>query len=313
MSPPNFDLGDLRAFVAVADLGAFGKAALQLHLSAPALSRRIDKLEEALGVRLFERTTRRVDLTTVGRSFAQRARHVLNELESSLLGTRDLAQRLAGQVTIACVPSAVAYFLPDVIREYHRRFPGIRVRLTDEASSDILLAVARGEADFGLTYIGSQEPDVEFRPVLKDPFVVACARGHPLARQRKVSWSQLAKHEYMTLAQGSGNRTLIDLALADAGHSPQWFCEVHHVPALISLIEAGLGVAVVPRLAMPPASHANLVSIPLVEPAVSRTLGIIRRRGRPLPAAAQQFHDLLVGMHAKRDARSRVKGRSASP
>lgn len=296
----NFDLGDLRAFVSVADLGSFGAAAKAQHLSQPALSRRVEKLEEALGVRLFERTTRKVELTTVGRSFLHRARHVLIELESSLLGTQDLAERLAGEVTIACVPSAVRYFLPDVIREYHQRFPRIRVRLVDEASGDILLAVARSQADFGLTYIGTQEPDIEFEPILEEPFVVACRRDHPLAGRRKVTWAELSRHEYMTVAQGSGNRTLIDLALTKAAARPQWFCEVRHVPALVSLIEAGLGVGVVPRLAMPKEIHPSLVSIPIVEPSVTRTLGLIRRRGRALSAAAQQFYELVMRSHAPR-------------
>jgi DNA-binding transcriptional LysR family regulator len=295
----NFDLGDLRAFVAVADLGSFGAAAKARHLSQPALSRRVEKLEGALGVRLFERTTRKVELTTVGRSFLHSARHVLIELESSLLGTQDLAERLAGEVTIACVPSAVRYFLPGVLKEYHQRFPRIRVRLVDEASADILLAVARSEADFGLTYIGTQEPDIEFEPILEEPFVVACSGNHPLARKRKVTWAELSKYDYMTVAQGSGNRTLIDLALTKASARPQWFCEVRHVPALVSLIEAGLGVGVVPRLAMPKDIHPSLVSIPIVEPSVTRTLGLIRRRGRPLSAAAQQFYELLLRSHTR--------------
>src|SRR5215207_7115899 len=103
----NFDLADLRAFVAVADLGSFSAASQTLHLSQPALSRRVEKLEVALGFRLFERTTRKVELNAMGRSFIPKARHVLNELESALLGMTDLSDRLRGQVSIACVPSAV--------------------------------------------------------------------------------------------------------------------------------------------------------------------------------------------------------------
>ena len=148
-------------------------------LSQSALSRRIDKLEDALGVALFVRTTRKVELTTVGRSFVPKARNVINELESALLGISDVAERISGEVTIACVPSAVGYFLPSVLREFHRRYPGIRLRVIDESSFNILLTVVRGEADFGLTYIGAQEADIEFQPVLQDPFVVACLKEHP--------------------------------------------------------------------------------------------------------------------------------------
>ena len=290
----NFDLADIRGFLAVADFGSIRAAAESLHLSQSALSRRIDKLEGALGVALFTRTTRKVELTAVGRSFVPKARNVLNELESALLGIRDVAERISGEVTIACVPSAVAYFLPNVVREYHRQYPGIRLRVIDESSADILLNVARGEADFGLTYIGANEADLEFQPVMEDPFVVACARDHPLGRKRWVRWDELARHDTITLAQGSGNRLLIDQALARGGVRPRSFCEVHHVPALVSLVEAGVGVGVVPRLAMPAADHPRLVSVPLRQPEVSRTLGLIKRRGRSLTAAAQLFHDLLL-------------------
>jgi DNA-binding transcriptional LysR family regulator len=295
--PVNFDLADLRAFVAASDHGSFRAAAEVLCISQSALSRRIEKLEGALGLRLFERTTRRLELTTAGRGFVHKARHVLNELESALLGTRDLADRLSGEVTIACVPSAVGYFLPPVVKAYHDEYPRIRLRIRDETSAEILTTVARSEADFGLTYIGTQEPDIEFQPLIEDPFVLACSREHPLARKRKVRWAELASHDYVAVAQGSGNRMLIDQALANTAQLPRWFCEVQHVPALVSLVEAGVGVGVVPKLGMPRAAHATLVSVPLVDPPISRTLGLIKRRGRALSAAAQRFYDFILRSH----------------
>ena len=278
----------------MANLSSFKAAAAAIHLSQSALSRRVDKLEDALGVLLFSRTTRKVELTTVGRSFVPKAHSVLNELESALLGIRDVAERISGEVTLACVPSAVAYFLPGVIRQYHSQYPGIRIRVIDESSSEILLNVARGEADFGLTYIGTQESDMEFEPLLEDPFVVACATDHPLANRRKINWTELAQRDYVTLAQGSGNRLLIDQALSHSDIRPRWFCEVRHVTALVSLVEAGLGLGVVPQLAMPPRGHPSLVSISPHEPKVTRTLGLIKRRGRALKASAQLFYDLIV-------------------
>jgi len=247
----NFDLADLRAFLAVADHGSFRAASETLHLSQSALSRRVDKLEDALGVDLFTRTTRKVELTTVGRAFVHRARSVLNELEGALLGIQDLAERLSGEVTLACVPSAVGHFLPSVFGEYHQRYPRIRIRVLDENSSDVLLAVTRGDADFGVTYIGTQEADIEFLPLIEEAFVLACPTTHPLAKRRSVAWKDLGEHGYIALAQGSGNRFLIDQALANSPSRPRWFCEVNHVPALVSLVMAGLGVGVVPRMALP--------------------------------------------------------------
>lgn len=295
-----FDLADLRAFLAVADLGSFRAASDALHLSQSALSRRVDKLEAALGVQLFTRTTRKVELTTIGRGFVPRARNVLNELENALVGIQDVAERLSGTVTIACVPSAVAYFLPDVIRDYHAQYPRIRIRIIDESSSQVLMAVAHGDADFGLTYIGTNDAEIEFIPLLEERFVVAVGRHHVLAKRRYLKWEELAHHPYITLAQGSGNRFLIDQALARGVERPRHFCEVQHVPALVSMVEAGLGIGVVPQLAMPSADHGTLVSIPLRDPVVTRTIGLIHPRGKTLNPVARLFYELLADRVGRR-------------
>lgn len=293
----NFDLADLRAFIAVADLGSFSAAAQSLHLSQPALSRRVEKLEQALGLKLFDRTTRKVELNAMGRSFMPRARHVLYELENALLGMTELSDRLRGQVTVACVPSAVGAFVAKGLGEFHRQFPRIRVHLVDESATDVLLAVARAEADFGISYLGTQEPDLEFDALFEEDFVMACPAGHALAQRSSVSWSEMTEHECVMLAQGSGNRMLIDQALATrqtATASRAWTCEVRHVPALISLIEAGIGIGAVPRFSVPTSGSKGLVTVALVEPKVTRMIGIIRRRGRPLTPAAEAFRNLLT-------------------
>jgi DNA-binding transcriptional LysR family regulator len=290
----NFDLGDLRAFLAASDLGSFRSAAKVLHLSESALSRRIDKLEDALGVELLTRTTRKIELTTIGRTFVHRARNVILELESALIGIKDVAEQLSGEVTLACVPSAVGYFLPSVLDEYRKLYPKIRVRVLDESSSNVLLAVTRGDADFGVTYIGTQEADIHFQPLIEEAFVLACPTSHPLSKHKKVTWKDIGQHGYIALAQGSGNRFLIDQALAQSEERPRWFYEVNHVPALVSLVLSGLGVGVVPRMALPPDGHQGLVAIPITNPVVSRKLGLISRRGRQLPVAAQVLYDMLI-------------------
>lgn len=294
----NLDVSDLRAFVLVADLGSFRAASEALHLSQPALSRRVNKLERVLGFRLFERTTRKVELNAMGRAFLPRARHVLGELESALLGMVDLSERISGLVTVACIPSAVDNFVARVVRDFHERFPRIQVRLLDQPAPEILLSVTRSDADFGITYLGVQEPDLEFEQLVNEPFVLACRRDHALARRRRIRWSELAEHECVVLAPGSGNRLLIDQGLAQLALRPRWQCEVQHVPALLSLIEAGVGVGAVPRLALAGSAGAGLVGIPLVEPDIARKVGVVRRRGRPPAPAAQHFLDALMAANA---------------
>lgn len=300
--PLHFDLADLQAFRAVAEIGNFRRAAESIHLSQPAFSRRIDKLEQALGVRLLERTTRRVSLTAVGREFERKVQALLGELDATLLGIRGVAATRLGEVTVAGVPSTVYYYLSQVILRYHQRYPRIRVRIVDASANEVLSAVAGGEADFGLNFIGSQEPDIEFKPLLEERFVAAVRRDHPLAKKRRVAWAELADHDFITVSKSSGNRVLLDQALAGAAKLPQSIYEAQHVTTLLGLVEAGLGVAAVPAMAMPGPEHPLLASVPLVDPVVTRKVGLIRRRGRPLPPAAQQLWDVLLEMKGRRGA-----------
>ena len=292
----NFDLNDLLAFRAAAELSNFRKAAETVHISQPAFSRRIDKLEQALGVRLLDRTTRRVSLTAVGRDFARKVEQLLDDLDHTLLGIRGVAATRMGEVTIACVPSTVYYFLSQVIRRYHERYPKIRVKVLDAGANEVLAAVSSGEADFGLNFIGGQESDIEFKPLLEERFVAACRRDHPLAKKRKVSWSELGAHDFISVAKSSGNRLLLDQALAGVDGRPQAIYEAQHVTTMLGLVEAGLGVAAVPSLAMPGKDHPLLVSVPLVDPVVTRRVGLIRRKGRSLSPAAQQLYGFFVEM-----------------
>src|SRR6478735_4580858 len=147
-------LADLRAFIIAAELRSFAAAAKALHLSLPAFSRRISNLEARLGARLFDRTTRSMELTLLGAKFLREITPVIEDLDRSVFGLRDAAQLEAGDVTIACVFSAVH--------------------------------------DFRINYIGMQEPDVDFTPLLKDPYVLACRADHALGTRRSVRWQELA-------------------------------------------------------------------------------------------------------------------------
>nr|WP_316641971.1 LysR family transcriptional regulator [uncultured Roseateles sp.] len=291
-----FDLNDLLAFRAVAELGNFRRAAEAVHISQPAFSRRIEKLEQALGAKLLERTTRRVSLTAVGRDFARKVQQLLDDLDTTLLGIRGIAATRLSEVTIACVPSTVYYYLSRVIVRYRESYPKIRLRVFDAGANEVLNAVARGEADFGLNFIGSQEPDIDFHPLLEERFVAACRRDHPLARKRSVSWTELAAYDFIAVAKSSGNRLLLDQALAGLPGRPESVYEAQHVTTLLGLVEAGLGVAAVPSLAMPGKDHPLLVSVPLQDPVVTRHVGLIRRKSRTLSPAAQQLWDFFVEM-----------------
>jgi len=286
-------IADLRAFVTVGELQSFAAAAKALHLSQPALSRRISHLEDMLGVRLFDRTTRSVGLTLLGGRFLGEMRGLVEDLDRSVLSLRDAADLEAGDVTIGCVFSAVHHFLPPVIRAFRAKHPHVLVRIIEEGADEVLASVKHGEADLAVNYIGMQDPEVEFAPLLKEPYVLACPADHPLARRRSVRWEELAQHPLARVSHASRNRLFIDQALAELPPLPRPTIEVRHVSTLIGLVESGLGLAVVPKLTLP-LKPAAVVGVKLDKPVVNRTLAIIRRRGRSLSPAATAFARLLT-------------------
>jgi DNA-binding transcriptional LysR family regulator len=289
----NFDLLDLRAFLAVLDLGGFHKAATELNLSQPALSRRIQSLEMAMGAPLLERTTRRVAATSIGRSLEPLARRLIDELEETVEALTGVGHRRFAQVTLACVPTAAFYFLPRVIERFNRAFPHIRFRILDLSANEALESVARGEAEFGINLTGSSHPEIIFTPLIDDPFVLACRRDHPLSGRRRLTWKDLKGHAVIGVSRNSGNRMILDSALARAKVQLEFFYEVNHLTTSLGLVERGLGISVLPKLATPPNSHPTIVTKPLNDPKVKRTIGIIERKTARLSPAAQQFRDML--------------------
>jgi DNA-binding transcriptional LysR family regulator len=305
----NIDIDGLQAFVEIAERGTFHRAADALSLSQSALSMRISKLESHLGVRLLNRTTRRVTLTSVGKDFLPRARHLIEELGSLMDGLRDMGRRGTGHVTVACVPTPAIHILPSVISEYSAKHPDNRIRILDGHANEVLQAVLRGEAEFGITLTGADEPEIETEALFDDAFVLACRKDHPLAKLTTVRWADLEPYRVIAVGRLSGNRSALDFGFPKTSVKQHWAYEVQHSTWTgLGMVEAGIGVIAVPALALSGGRHPILVSRPLVEPRVVRTVAVIRKRGIALSPAAQEFLAMLKKRWASPRREGRVRG-----
>ncbi len=293
MSRINLDFQELAAFIEVAECASFRAASQRLHLSAPALSRRIDKLERTLGVRLFERTTRSVALTPAGRAFVAPAREALDTLERAALGIQEVSHVRRGKVTIACVPSTTFTLVPRLLRVLAERLPGIQFRLLDTTEGQVIQHVVAGEADFGIGFMHRSAPEIDFTALTRDPYVAAVPRSHPLATQPRLAWSRLQKERLITVSRASGNRPYVDQLIRAAGEMPPVAIEVNRVSTVLSLVEARLGVGLVPRMSLP-GNHPDIVGIPLQGPGVQRTIGVMVRHGTPLKPVPRLALDMLL-------------------
>ena len=284
----------VQALVAIADHASFRRAAEELHITQTALSRRLQNLESFLGVKLVERTTRSVALTRLGADFVPQARRLLSGLEASLTEMRETGRSLRGNVTIACVPTVGVHYLPRIVQRYAQLHPGNRIDILDHASSDVAIAVLRREAEFGINTLGAPHPELEAAPLMQDRFVLVCRRDHALARKPRLAWKQLAPYPLILSGRESANRPLLEAALERHGLQLASTYEVQRSSTALGLVVEGVGVAVVPELAVQRGTYPTLRVIPLVAPVVSRTLVLIKRRASHLTPAAQALYDLVA-------------------
>jgi DNA-binding transcriptional LysR family regulator len=283
----------VQAFIAIADQGSFSRAAEALHITQAALSRRVQNLEGFLGVKLVERTTRSVALTRIGEDFLPQARRLLTDLASALLEIRETGKALRGDVTIACVPTVGVNYLPRIVQQYAALHPRNRIRILDHSSSGVAAAVLRREAEFGINMQDAGDPELTSIPLLKDRLVLVCRDDHPLAHKRRLAWKQLDPYAVILPGHESGNRPHLDMALERHDVKLQAFYEVQRSSTAVGMVSKGVGVAVVPALAVQKDAYPRLRVTPLVDPVVSRTLVLVSRTKAQLSPAAQALYNLI--------------------
>jgi DNA-binding transcriptional LysR family regulator len=283
----------VQAFIAIAERGSFSRAAEDLHITQTALSRRMQNLEAFLGVKLVERTTRSVALTAIGQNFLPQARRLLADLGLALVEIRETGRSLRGDVTIACVPTVGVHYLPRIVQQYATLYPENRIKILDHASSGVAAAVLQRAAEFGINMQGPEHPELTSVPLLKDRFVLVCRDDHPLARKSRIAWKQLESHPLILAGAESGNRPLLDVALAKQDVNLRPFYEVQRSSTAVGMVAQGVGVTVAPGLAVQKGAYPRLRVVPLVDPVVSRTLVLLSRTRAHLTPAAQALYELI--------------------
>jgi LysR family carnitine catabolism transcriptional activator len=296
----NYTLTQITTFLAVAETRSFRLAAERLRVSPPAVSARIRELEERLGVRLFDRTTRSVVPTAEGRRLGAAALQALDELHRAADALRDEAALRHGRFAVAALPSMAATILPPAMAQFRARHPGVEIGMIDAHEGRALEAVGRGEAAFGLlARAPPAQQDLLFDPLFRDDSVAVVSVGHPLAGRRSISLRELAGHPLLVPAVGTSVRAMVDGAFAQFGLAFVPAYEAMNLTTLLALAEAGFGVTFVPRIFAVRLDLSRLKVIQLAGRPMHRDIGIVTPRGRSLAPAAAAFRDFLVAQHAK--------------
>ncbi|MGO4833793.1 LysR family transcriptional regulator [Rhizobiaceae sp. 2RAB30] len=285
----SLSLQKLRNFVIVAEERQFLRASQRVGVSQPTLSAQIKELETELGVPLFSRTTRQVHLTIEGERFLARIRQILFDLEIAVTEAREQAALKHGRITIAATPSLAASVLPPLIAEFHTSFPEIDVRLVEEISQTVDNMVRTGVADFGIGPSITRQADLLFSPLFQERFFALVPAGHPLSDARAIPVAALPERELITVGKGTGIRDVIERALRDNGLDMGSPHVLTRVDTVVSMVEAGLGVGLLPELSLPRPGREKLHIIPVVDPEIVRSVGLIERKGGSSSSAATSF------------------------
>jgi DNA-binding transcriptional LysR family regulator len=295
----NITLKQLSAFCAVAERGSFSRAAEQLHSPQSAVSVLVRGLEQELAARLFDRTTRRVELTAAGREFLGHAQKTLADLQHAIDDTHALGERRRGRLTVAGPPLLIEMLIPHVLAPFKRDFPGVKVVIIDARTERIIESVKQGQADIGIGTFVHEEEDLVQTRLAQHELMLFCPADHVLARRDRVLWRELEEIPLVGLAHESGVQHLVDFGLRSAGISPAPEYEVAFMTTALALVEVGVGVTVLPANTLPLIRGRDIAGRPLVQPTVMREISMITRHGRSLsPAAAEWRRRLQHAMGA---------------
>ncbi len=278
------ELYQLGYFLEIARQRSFTRAAGRLHMAQPALSQQMKNLEAELGTPLFNRGRKEVQLTAAGKAFQPRAEALLLQAEAAKAAVSDVAQLRGGKLIIAAIPSVSACLLPEVVRNFHRQHAQVALQLIEESSERVADCVESGLADIGFLQLPASKSAFKVQPIITEPFVLLVGKSHEVAKQKTVLLRQLSAESFI-FYKGRARDTALE-SCRTAGFEPHIVCESGELGTVRALVAAGLGLAIVPRLAA-----VNLPdSIQIVairEPKMQRQIAAVWQKGSALsPAAA---------------------------
>lgn len=290
----NITLRQLRAFIAVAATGSFTLAAERLFVTQSALSGLIKELEGSLGLRLVDRSTRRIQLSDTGRELYPLIDKILHDLDGVLDEVANLKALKKGTVRVAAPQLMACTLLPEVIAAYGAEHPDIRIRLVDCAVESVVSRVFSGEVDFGVGPERDPNSDIDATPLFELPFFAVFPPGHPLAAHETVTWADLESHPLIALQGQFTERLSLDLREGVRDKSLNPTTMVAFMSTALSMVSTGLGVTVCIPYAASLVRLYGLEMRPLVDPVVTRRFYTFSRNARSLTPASQSFRDYLL-------------------
>jgi LysR family carnitine catabolism transcriptional activator len=280
-------------FTTVARTGSFVDAAVELHLSQPALSVAMKNLEQALGGKLLARTTRSVTLTPEGKAFYPIARRLLSDWEQSMQDVRNHFALQRGKLDIAAMPTYTTNLLPKILADFHSQYPNIHITVHDVIAENVVQMVREERCELGITFAPEDAPDLNFQPLFKDRFVAILPARHALLAKPQLTWVDVLAYPHVSLQRPAGTRRLIDQALQGKGLSLTPAFESHQLVSIGRMVNEGLGLSVVPSMSQGQMEEMGLHCRAIGAPVIIHSVGIVTRPQHVLSSAAQAMEKLI--------------------
>jgi len=289
------ELRQLQYFITVARLEHVTHAAESLRVAQSAVSRQIHQLEEELGVALFTPKGRNLQLTPAGKLFMNRTEAILTDLDRAVLDLQEFMNPEAGEIRIGFPHSLGIHLLPSVIAEYRAEHPNVKFVLKQGTYHVLIRELLEGEIDLAfISPFPKEHDEVEGELLLTEELKVILPEGHLLANHTTIRLEQLKDDSFVMFSEHYSLRSIVLDACRKAGFSPHIGFEGEEMDTIRGLVAAGLGVSLLPEMALIETSPMMPVSVRVTEPQVLRTIGLIRRRGEKLPLVAEVFRHHVV-------------------
>lgn len=287
-------LQQLLCFLAVADERNFTRAAGRLHVAQPSLSKQIHNLERELGGRLFDRGPGGVSITAVGEALMPYARRIVSDVDSARLDVGELIGLRAGRVRVGALPSLCTTVLADSLQHFHAEFPAIQLQVEEAGSRELVKHLASGELDLAIIVLPllRDDPDLSTQPLLTEELVVAVAAQDTTITAPTMKVADLARHPLVMFREGYDLRSTTLAACHAEGFDPTYAVEGGDMDAVLSFVESGLGIAVVPVLAL--RGRSKLRQIAFDPPKLRRTIVLARLENVQPSRAALAFEDTVM-------------------
>jgi LysR family transcriptional regulator, carnitine catabolism transcriptional activator len=286
----NIRFRQLHGFMAAARLKSFSDAAREIAMTQPSFSQLIRDLEVSLRVKLFERTTRHVELTDAGRQLLGNIERPLDQLEGAYKLMHDIAAGKHGRIVFA---SAGYGFVVIALAQFKARFPSTMVRLIEEQSAISIERVVNNDVEFAIGSFATPRSELVFKKIVDDELMVVYPSDHPLAKRKRISWRNLASEALVLPPQQSNIRSLVEKHFRSIGVKCEPDYEVANKGAAVSMARAKLGVTFLPRIVLDELNMSGLRASRIAEPRPTRAIGVIRRNDRPLGGVAAAYVELV--------------------